>query len=202
MPKVTNRSLRSTEAAQGTEGRLLGREFVLGRLRSAVDDAIEGRGGVVLLTGDAGIGKTAATTEAAAYAERRGARVLWGPSWEGEGVPGYWPWVQILRAYLVDASPGQLAALAGAGLGDITHLIPELIGLTPLTDRGRSSSERSIPALRRSLGHAYRSLPIPAGCRGSRRPPVGRPAIRGTSRLLIPPPATEGSARGRDLSRR
>ena len=74
-----------------------------------------GAGGVVLLAGEAGMGKTALAAEAAAYAKARGAVAVWGTCWEGEGAPGFWPWIQVVRALAVGAA-GQavLAALTGA----------------------------------------------------------------------------------------
>ena len=52
---------------------LVGRRLTVDALRSAVDAAMAGAGGVVLLAGEAGMGKTALTAEAAAYAKARGA---------------------------------------------------------------------------------------------------------------------------------
>src|SRR5215831_4274954 len=88
----------------------VGRDDVLGRLRQAVDGAVAGRGLVVLLTGEAGIGKTTLLTEAARYAEGAGARAAWGAGWPGDGAPGYWPWVQVLRALGLDARLSRDAA--------------------------------------------------------------------------------------------
>ncbi|HEX5291699.1 MAG TPA: AAA family ATPase, partial [Streptosporangiaceae bacterium] len=39
---------------------------------------------------------------AADYAESRGTRVAWGWGWPGEGAPGYWPWVQVMRMLGLD----------------------------------------------------------------------------------------------------
>ena len=47
---------------------LVGRQDVLTQLRRAVEDAARGRGRLLLLTGEAGIGKTAVAAEAAAGA--------------------------------------------------------------------------------------------------------------------------------------
>src|SRR5215831_11593247 len=91
----------------GGETPPVGRDDVLGRLRQAVDGAVAGRGLVVLLTGEAGIGKTTLLTEAARYAEGAGARAAWGAGWPGDGAPGYWPWVQVLRALGLDARLSQ-----------------------------------------------------------------------------------------------
>jgi hypothetical protein len=104
---------------------LVGRDQLLAQLRRAAEAAAAGRGGLVLLTGEAGIGKTAVAAAAAAHAEGRGARVAWGWGWQGEGAPAYWPWVQVLRS-LVAADEG-LRRLA-ARLASPARLLPELAG--------------------------------------------------------------------------
>ena len=106
---------------------LVGRRLAIGALRSAVDAAVGGAGGVVLLAGEAGMGKTALASEAAAYAKARGAEAVWGTCWEGDGAPGFWPWIQVMRALAADADGSGEAVLAGltgvsaergGGLGD------------------------------------------------------------------------------------
>jgi tetratricopeptide (TPR) repeat protein len=54
------------------------RDDVLAQLRFAAEEAVTGRGELILLTGEAGIGKTTMLSEAARYAETRGMRVAWG----------------------------------------------------------------------------------------------------------------------------
>ena len=93
---------------------LVGRDDVLSQLRRVVDQAMAGRGRQLLLAGEAGIGKTALLTEAARYAEAQGARVAWGWGWPGEGAPGYWPWVQVMRALGLD-TPLSAAVLSATG---------------------------------------------------------------------------------------
>ena len=106
---------------------LVGRRLATGALRSAVDAAVGGAGGVVLLAGEAGMGKTALASEAVAYAKTRGAAAVWGTCWEGDGAPGFWPWIQVMRALAADADGTGEAVLAGltgvsaergGGLGD------------------------------------------------------------------------------------
>ena len=76
----------------------VGRERELVLLRSRLDTAIAGRGGIVLLAGEAGIGKTRLAEELAEAAQARGVGLAWGRCWEGEGAPAFWPWLQVLRA--------------------------------------------------------------------------------------------------------
>ena len=59
----------------------LGQDGVLAELRRIVDEAAAGRGHLVLLAGEAGIGKTTMLAMAADYAESRGARVARGWGW-------------------------------------------------------------------------------------------------------------------------
>jgi len=105
----------------GSAGRVfVGRKRELDGLRAVYDDAAAGRGRLVMLVGEPGIGKTRTAEELAAYARQAGAEVLWGPCHEGEGAPAYWPWVQILR----QATRGR--DLAPSALGDLAQLLPEL----------------------------------------------------------------------------
>jgi tetratricopeptide (TPR) repeat protein len=112
-------------------GTFVGRTRELAALRAALDDACRGRGRMVLVTGDAGIGKTRLCDELTRHAEARGARVLWARCWEGEGAPAYWPWKHALRAYLRDCEPGRLAAQLGAGAADVAQIIPEAVARLP-----------------------------------------------------------------------
>ena len=106
---------------------LVGRRLATGALRSAVDAAVGGAGGVVLLAGEAGMGKTVLASEAVTYAKTRGAAAVWGTCWEGDGAPGFWPWIQVMRGLAADAGGSGEAVLAGltgvsaergGGLGD------------------------------------------------------------------------------------
>jgi hypothetical protein len=56
----------------------VGRDDVLAELRRVVDEAVAGRGHLLLLAGEARIGKTTMLTAAAGFAESRGVRVAWG----------------------------------------------------------------------------------------------------------------------------
>lgn len=63
----------------------VGREDVLGQLSRVVDQAIAGRGHLLLLAGEAGIGKTTLLMEAAPYAGDRGGGTGAGTGGAGRG---------------------------------------------------------------------------------------------------------------------
>jgi hypothetical protein len=89
----------------------VGREAERGEIRVALERAAAGQGGLVLLVGEPGIGKTRLADEASDDARARGFDVVWGRCWEGEAPPAYMPWTQVLRALPAPTS-GRAAALA------------------------------------------------------------------------------------------
>ena len=112
-------------------GVFVGRERELKQLVSALEDAIDGRGGLCLLTGEPGIGKSRLADELADQGRRRGVRLLWGRCWEAGGAPAYWPWVQALRSHLSDALPEQVVEEVGSGGSELATLVPELRDVLP-----------------------------------------------------------------------
>jgi len=75
---------------------LLGRHDLLERVDALLAQCRGGRGGLLWLHGDAGIGKTRLLAEVEARAA--GALVLRGTGWEDPGTPSFWIWSQVLRA--------------------------------------------------------------------------------------------------------
>src|SRR5437763_10720437 len=119
---------------QPTEARtqpvFVGRHYELVELRAGLEDAVAGRGRSFLVVGEAGIGKARLVEELAREAAERGHLVLWGRCWEGEGAPPYWPWIQVIRAYLrVAHSEGLPRVAGGAGAPYLAQLVPELAGI-------------------------------------------------------------------------
>ncbi|MER6703063.1 ATP-binding protein [Streptomyces fumanus] len=76
---------------------LLGRDDFLRAVRAGVERAVAGHGGVLLITGEAGIGKTSLAGRAVQEARSQGLTVLRGACWDADGTPGYWPWTQVVR---------------------------------------------------------------------------------------------------------
>jgi DNA-binding SARP family transcriptional activator len=96
---------------------------VLARLRAEAEAAAAGESGLLLITGEGGIGKTRLVAElAAGLAEFD---VLYGRCDEEEIFP-YGPWVDMLRPRLERLADPQLAALAGPEAADLARLLPEL----------------------------------------------------------------------------
>ena len=108
-------------------GVFVGRERELAELRGAVDDARGGAGGLMLLVGEPGIGKTRTAEELATYARVRGARVHWGRCHEGEGAPPYWPWVRGDPRLRPRGRPGRrLPGSSASGAAEIARIVPEV----------------------------------------------------------------------------
>ena len=109
----------------------MGRERELEELLDALADAASGRGRLVLLGGEPGIGKSRLADELASIARDRGHLVLWGRVWEDAGAPPYWPWVQALRTYLRATAPEVLRRHIGTGASDVAQMLPELRATFP-----------------------------------------------------------------------
>lgn len=128
-----------------------GRQFVgrgdaLEALQKGFSRAVKGAGGVMMISGEPGIGKTSCAEEFAQAIEDQGGLVLWGRCYEQSGAPPYWPWVQILRDYANANSDDELrVALASSG-DPITMLVPEIaerLGITPKSTDAPSRPEES-----------------------------------------------------------
>jgi DNA-binding SARP family transcriptional activator len=112
--------------ASDAESVFVGRKLELEQLRAGLDEAFAGRGGLFLLAGEPGIGKSRLADELVAHARARRAHVLIGRCWEAGGAPAYWPWLQALRTYVRDVDVELLRSQLGPVLPDLAQLVPEL----------------------------------------------------------------------------
>jgi tetratricopeptide (TPR) repeat protein len=102
----------------------VGREFELGILDAELAEAANGRGRLVTVSGDAGIGKTSIIEE---FVSRAGeTRVVWGRCPEQRGAPAYWPWVDAIRRFVATCDAPELADAFGPGAGELAHLVPDI----------------------------------------------------------------------------
>lgn len=108
--------------ARRLAARVAGEETVVGRLREeaelmgALQRATAGSGGLVLLSGEAGIGKTSLARRIVAEAARRGIPAVWSSGAIGETPPPYWHWAQVVTALARRPERAELFGdLGGAG---------------------------------------------------------------------------------------
>src|SRR5581483_9528604 len=117
---------RSTVSRTLGPSPFVGRERELALLHGCLADATaRGAGGVVLVSGEPGIGKTRLLAEFATQARKAGSLVLIGHSYDGEGTPPYLPFIEALRAYIREADPNELRGQL-AGATRLVVLLPEL----------------------------------------------------------------------------
>jgi predicted ATPase len=95
-------------------------------LEAALAEAMAGRGQMVMLAGEPGIGKTRIAQELASHAGSLGVQTFWGRCHAQEGAPPYWPWVQPIRTYIQQTDADVLGPQLGPGAGDIHEIVPEV----------------------------------------------------------------------------
>ncbi|PWU24691.1 MAG: hypothetical protein C5B48_05110 [Candidatus Rokuibacteriota bacterium] len=155
----------TVDASARARDDFVGRSTELSTLRDALEDARAGHGGLVLVSGDPGIGKSRLADELLRDARRAGTRVLVGRCWEAGGAPAYWPWVQSLRAYIHECETGPLREQLGAGASDLAQLLPDLNErfpdlAPPLATEGEGARFRLFDAATTFLRAAARHQPL------------------------------------------
>ncbi|MDN5858627.1 MAG: AAA family ATPase [Pseudonocardia sp.] len=108
---------------------LVGRAAELARLRELWTAAAAGRPTVAVVTGEAGIGKSALVAALMAEIRRTGTTVIESTCFEAERSLYLQPIVDLVRAVLDRSTPAAIRELAGARLGTLVQLVPELTEL-------------------------------------------------------------------------
>jgi DNA-binding CsgD family transcriptional regulator len=110
-----------------TSRAFIGRAAELGQLEAALEQAGQGRPQLVLVAGDAGMGKTRLLLEFADRAQQRGWRVLVGGCVElGDIGLAYLPVVDALRGLVEDPEEADLVAEVAATAPGLGRLLPEV----------------------------------------------------------------------------
>lgn len=104
----------------------VGRRDELRVLHEALSQARTGSGGLLLVGGEPGIGKSRLGQEGAIRAGNLGFQVLWGRCLEDASAPPYWPWLQLMRGWLQVVEDGPLADATNGDAGLLLDLLPEL----------------------------------------------------------------------------
>jgi DNA-binding CsgD family transcriptional regulator len=107
-------------------GVFISRQRELSLLRGALEEAQQRHGQIVVVSGEAGIGKTRLAQELAAVAALGNASVLWGRCVQGETSPPYWPWTQIVRSFADRCTVATLRRVLGPAAGRVSLIVPQV----------------------------------------------------------------------------
>ena len=108
-------------------GRFIGRGPEMARLRAALEIARSGRPRVVIVAGEAGIGKTSLVDEVAREAVQSGWLRIGGTCLELQGGQiAYLPFVEALRSLVAQVPPERVRPIVWPARDVIGRLIPEL----------------------------------------------------------------------------
>lgn len=122
--QVTEPLTRNTEP-------LTGRVAEYAELIAALDTMAAGRGGVVLVGGEPGVGKTKLAEALLLEARRRGYACAVGHCEEMEGAPAYLPFVEQLEYGIRTVPPGRFRAALGPAAAEVARVLPRLRQLYP-----------------------------------------------------------------------
>jgi class 3 adenylate cyclase/tetratricopeptide (TPR) repeat protein len=117
---------RDDPAAMLARTPFVGRGTELAKLEEGLDQAKAGHGGLAMLIGEPGIGKTRAAEEFAERARTFGAAVVRGRCFEGEATPPYGPFSEALAEYARTAEVDGLRADLGYGAAPVARLVPPM----------------------------------------------------------------------------
>ncbi len=134
-------------------------------LRAAFDAAVDGRGSIVVLAGEPGIGKSTLADAFGDHAAAQGAVTVWGRCWDAGGAPAYWAWQQVVRHLAGLLDDDELAAAGGASGRWLVRIAPELDARIPGEDpiepvEAEQARFALYDALARFLGAGARRAPI------------------------------------------
>ncbi|WP_129670173.1 ATP-binding protein, partial [Phytoactinopolyspora endophytica] len=123
---------------QAPQSAMIGRESELSELRTAFKGVLAGEPAAVLVSGEAGIGKTRLVEEFTAEAAAGGALVVVGQSVELDGEEmAFVPVIGLLSGLLARLGPDRVIELAGPAGHALTALLPELGGTPDQAAEGR-----------------------------------------------------------------
>ena len=123
----------------------VGREQEVRRLHQAYDAAVSGQGGLVMVVGEPGIGKTALCEQLTTYVAMRGGTALIGHCYEeGSLSLPYLPFVEAMRSYVLIREPDGLRSDLGSGASEVARIVSEVrdkVKVSP-SDGGNPEEQR------------------------------------------------------------
>jgi eukaryotic-like serine/threonine-protein kinase len=142
----TVRERTSRTPRPGHEVPVVGRNAALARVQRCLEQARGGRGRIVAIAGEPGIGKTQLAELGAEKATELGIPSVWGYCHEGETAPPFWPFVQVFRGALRPSVGSGAARTAVDGI--LAALTPER---SPAGWGGDASGYRLLDGVARAL---------------------------------------------------
>lgn len=122
--------------AMASRSPFVGREREVAVLERILAETAGGSGRVAIIAGEPGIGKTRLLTEVAEQAASQGWLVLFGRTYESEGMPPYLPFTEALQSHLRGIPDSRLVAELGDRAAELALILPDvarrLPGLPPL----------------------------------------------------------------------
>jgi DNA-binding CsgD family transcriptional regulator len=104
----------------------VGRQVELTSLRLRMDETAVGRGGIVLVSGEPGVGKTRLLQELTKQSAGTKRRVFYGRAFDLDVMPPYLPIVEALREYIRSLPEEELRSQLGEGAADVALIVPAL----------------------------------------------------------------------------
>src|SRR6266496_2078564 len=148
----TTTGIRPMQIFHHKEDRVGGRRTAeMTALQECIQQTASGRGGVVQLSGEAGIGKSRLVAELQRSAEALEFQLLSGQCFPADRSCPYAPLLDLLRAFLASLSSTEIATVLGSSARTLFPLLPEqvqhlpeIMSLPPLSSLGPEQEKRRL----------------------------------------------------------
>jgi DNA-binding SARP family transcriptional activator len=124
---ATDRHAHAAAAAPEMTAPFIGRRLEMTLIHEALDESIAGRGQIVVILGEAGMGKSRLVEALSADAAGRGARVIVGHCFDAEQVLPYGPWTDALQRQDLAGDERMVATLPAMSRAALGRFVPELV---------------------------------------------------------------------------
>lgn len=144
---------------------MIGRDQPLALLANSLNPAREGNPPTLLISGEAGIGKSRFVAEAKAQAASQGAQTLQGNCFEPDRTLPYAPLIDLLRDLAASSTSDEISDLAGPAAPDLVKLSPEVAARLPTVAPAPPTSpeqekQRLFHALAQTLARSAHPQPL------------------------------------------